>query len=206
MIGFMTGNIYLIGASGHARVVADVVTSMQLSVIAFVDKVDSDQMYMGIQVMHEKDFSGDGEVLIAIGSNQIRKQLSVKKKWNYFTAIHTSAIVSQYAQIDKGSVVMHGAIIQTMTNVGQHVIVNTGAQIDHDCKIGSYAHIAPGAVLCGQVTVGEGAFVGAGAVVIPGIEIGNWAQIGAGAVVINNVPDGATVVGNPARIIKSKIL
>jgi len=196
--------IYLVGASGHARVVADIVASMQLQLTAFVDKIESNQNYNGIQVINEAAFAGDGKVLIAIGSNHIRRDLSSQRTWKYFKAIHTSAIISEDTQIDQGTAIMQGAIIQTMTVIGQHVIVNTGAQIDHDCKIGSYAHIAPGAVLCGRVTVGEGAFVGAGAVVIPGIEIGSWAQIGAGAVVINNVPNGATVVGNPARIIKSK--
>ena len=40
---------------------------------------------------------------------------------------------------------------------------------------------------------------------IPNITIGKWCTIGAGAVVINDIPDGATVVGNPARIINNII-
>ncbi len=50
--------------------------------------------------------------------------------------------------------------------------------------------------------VGEGTHVGIGACVIQGIKIGKWATIGAGAVIIKDVPDGAVVVGNPAKIIK----
>jgi len=38
--------------------------------------------------------------------------------------------------------------------------------------------------------------------VIPNLKIGKWCTIGAGAVVISDIPDGATVVGNPARIVK----
>lgn len=50
------------------------------------------------------------------------------------------------------------------------------------------------------VTVARDAVVGAGVVVLPGVRIGAGALIGAGAVVVHDVPDGAVVVGNPARI------
>ena len=51
--------------------------------------------------------------------------------------------------------------------------------------------------------VKKGASIGAGAVILPGVSIGKYAMIGAGAVVTKNVPDGATVVGNPAHRMKS---
>lgn len=47
--------------------------------------------------------------------------------------------------------------------------------------------------------VKKGASIGAGAAILPGITIGKNAMVGAGAVVTHNVPDGATVVGNPAK-------
>jgi acetyltransferase-like isoleucine patch superfamily enzyme len=50
-------------------------------------------------------------------------------------------------------------------------------------------------------TVKRGASIGANATILPGIEIGEHAMVGAGAVVTRNVPDGAVVVGNPARIV-----
>jgi len=53
------------------------------------------------------------------------------------------------------------------------------------------------------ITVGEGAWLGAGAKVLDGITIGVRAVVGAGAVVRQPVPDGATAVGVPARIINS---
>lgn len=57
-----------------------------------------------------------------------------------------------------------------------------------------------------ETRVCYGASIGAGAVIMCGITIGEWAMVGAGAVVIEDVPAGATVVGNPARIIKTKDL
>ena len=65
-----------------------------------------------------------------------------------------------------------------------------------------FVHISPNAALAGSITVGEGTHIGIGASVIQGIKIGKWATIGAGAVIIRDVPDFATVVGNPGKIIK----
>ncbi|HNB54429.1 MAG TPA: serine O-acetyltransferase [Anaerolineales bacterium] len=52
--------------------------------------------------------------------------------------------------------------------------------------------------------IGDNVFIGAGARVLGGIRIGNNAVIGANAVVIHDVPDGATVVGIPAKVIKMR--
>lgn len=58
--------------------------------------------------------------------------------------------------------------------------------------------------MAGHVEVGEGSHIGIGVSIIQGIKIGKWCTIGAGAVIIKDVPDGATVVGNPGKIIKIK--
>ncbi len=101
-----------------------------------------------------------------------------------------------------GLIAMNHACIGPGVMLGDNVLINTGAIIEHDCAIGDHVHIAPGAILCGNVTVGEGAHIGAGAVVRQGIHIGAWSVVGCGAVVVKDVPDGVTVVGNPARPIK----
>jgi acetyltransferase EpsM len=62
-------------------------------------------------------------------------------------------------------------------------------------------HVSPGAQLGGNVYVGEGAHIGIGASIKPGVKIGKWSVVGAGAVVVNDVPDGVTVVGVPAKIL-----
>jgi UDP-2-acetamido-3-amino-2,3-dideoxy-glucuronate N-acetyltransferase len=48
------------------------------------------------------------------------------------------------------------------------------------------------------------AAVGTGAIVLPGVTIGSGAMVGAGAVVTEDVPDGVTVVGNPARVVSQR--
>jgi acetyltransferase-like isoleucine patch superfamily enzyme len=51
------------------------------------------------------------------------------------------------------------------------------------------------------ITVGDGAWVGAGAIVFDGVSIGHRAIVGANAVVRSDVPEGATAVGVPARVV-----
>jgi acetyltransferase EpsM len=81
-------------------------------------------------------------------------------------------------------------------------ILNLKASVSHDCQIGDFVIINPAATLCGDVTVADGSFIGAGAVVKNKIKIGRGVTVGAGAVVIRDLPDGATAVGVPARVIK----
>jgi acetyltransferase-like isoleucine patch superfamily enzyme len=49
----------------------------------------------------------------------------------------------------------------------------------------------------------RGASIGAAAVLLPGVRVGVHAMVGAGAVVTRDVPPGAVVVGNPARIMRT---
>ena len=196
--------MYLYGASGHAKVIIDILRSQGISISGLFDDNPNLKELQGIQVLGS--YQGqllEVPLLISIGKNEIRKKIAQQLQTKFGIALHTSAIVSSSASIGAGTVVMQGTILQADVCIGEHVIINTRASIDHDCEIASFAHISPGAVLSGNVKVGEGTHLGAGAVVIPGVQIGKWCKIGAGAVVIRDMPDGVTAVGNPARVIKS---
>jgi acetyltransferase EpsM len=195
--------MYLYGASGHAKVIIDVLRDMGIPVLGAFDKNPAIKEVGGIPVLgSEVEHELNEPVIISIGDNAIRRRVAESLKHAFGKAVHSTAIISPSATIQEGTVVMQGAIVQASANIGRHVIVNTGASIDHDCQIGDYAHISPGAVLSGNVEIGEGTHIGAGAVVIPNLKIGRWCKIGAGTVVIRDIPDGVTAVGNPARIIK----
>jgi sugar O-acyltransferase (sialic acid O-acetyltransferase NeuD family) len=147
----------------------------------------------------------DDSLIVSVGVNNIRKKIVDKLPVNilYGKAIHPSAIVSNYATLDKGSVVMQGAIIQASSVVGKHCIINTGASVDHDCHLDDFVHISPHATLCGNVTVGEGSWITAGVTIIPGVKIGKWCVIGAGSVVTKDIPDYSLAAGNRCKVIKS---
>lgn len=197
--------MYLYGASGHAKVIVDILKSQHVGISGLFDDNRELKFLMNFPVKaFSSDLLSNEELIISIGNNTIRKKIvdSLSDQIRYGTAFASTAQISEFADIDAGTVVMQGAIIQAGTKTGKHCIINTHASVDHDCRISDYVHISPHACLCGGVTVGEGTHIGAGAVVIPGIRIGRWSVIGAGSVVIRDVPDGVTVVGNPARPIR----
>lgn len=193
----------LYGASGHGKVVRDILISQGVDVKAFFDDNINLNLFESLSVHRYKpELYIDEKVIISIGNNLIRKNLSGIVQHEFGIGIHTSAIIGSNVIIDKGTVVMQGTIIQSSVRVGKHVILNTASNIDHDCSLDDFVHISPNATLCGNVIVGEGSHIGAGATVIPNIRIGKWCTIGAGSVVINDIPDYAVAVGNPARIIR----
>lgn len=194
----------LIGASGHAKVIIDILEKSNTEVSFLIDADPSILNLQAYKVFHDSEYSlqPNDEVIIAIGNNAIRKRLATSMNAIFGWAIHPSVQLADDVEIGQGTVLMASSIINSSTEVGNHCIINTAASLDHDCSLEDFVHISPNATVCGNVQIGEGTHVGAGATVIPNLKIGKWVTIGAGAVVIKDVPDGATVVGNPGRVIK----
>lgn len=193
--------MYLYGASGHAKVIIDILKSQKKELSGLIDDNESITEILGYSV--SQTLPDDSSLIVSIGDNKIRKKVAHRFAHHKFeTAVHSSAIVSEYSTIKEGTVVMQGAIIQSSCSVGKHCIINTGASVDHDCKIGDFVHISPQSILCGNVTIGEGTWIGAGTTIIPGVTIGKWCVIGAGSVVTKDIPDNRLAVGNRCKIIK----
>jgi acetyltransferase-like isoleucine patch superfamily enzyme len=85
------------------------------------------------------------------------------------------------------------------TIIGDRTKVDNLVHIAHNVRIGTDCLIIAGAVIGGSAVIGNGTTIGIGALVRNGVRIGNNCTIGMGAVVVKDVPDGATVYGNPAR-------
>lgn len=197
--------MYLFGGNGHCKVIVDIIKKSNKSIIEGIyDDNPKFNMIFDIPVFKTAsvNFFKGKELIISIGNNIIRKEISKRIQANYINAIHPNAIISNDVRIREGTVIMAGVILNASVTIGQHCIVNTGAVIDHDCTISDFVHISPNSSLAGNVIVEEGTQIGIGACVIQGIKIGKWATVGAGAVVIDDVPDFAVVVGNPGKIIK----
>lgn len=206
----------IVGAGGHAQVVADCLlrmaeTSQSVHPVGYVDDNPAlhGAAYLGLPVLGSVAMIATiphDALLLGIGSNSTRRRLYALLSAggeHFTTAIHPRAIVAPNVVFGTGTLVAAGAIINTGTTVGCNVIINTGATVDHGNHIGDHAHIAPGVHLGGDVTVGEGTLVGIGAIVMPQRTVGRWAVVGAGAVVHQAVADETTVVGVPARCLRA---
>ena len=208
----MSEKIIICGASGHGKVIADILEKSEKTVLGFVD---DDEKKWGENFFEYKIFGDIDElsnfdksevfIIIAVGDNYIRERIAEKISESgirFGKAIHPSATIGKDVIIDAGSVVMANVVINPGTKIGKHCIINTSSSVDHDCLIEDYVHISPGVCCGGKVHVGRSSWVGLGATVINSIEIGKDSIVGAGATVINNVDDDSVVVGNPAKFLK----
>jgi len=203
--------LLILGAGGHAQVVADAVTAgAPANGLELIGYLDDDPARLGedlggVRVLGplaaRPAMPHDG-VVVAIGSNARRAAIFDvlgRDGETLVTVSHPSAIIAASVVIGAGTMICAGVIVNPHASIGRNVILNTGCSIDHHGRVEDHAHIAPGARLGGNVTVGRGTLVGIGAVVLPGVSIGAGAVVGGGSVVVRDVADGDTVAGNPAR-------
>jgi len=209
--------LIILGASGHAKVVADMVKSTgDFNIYGFVDSLNPDrkgESFFGSTILGGEDafeVAKNSEVahaIVAVSDNIARldwiRRLE-SEGWNVPILIHSKAIVSKGVSIDSGSVVMAGAVVQAGTKIGKGCIINTGAIIDHDCQLGEAVHVAPGCSLAGCVKVGDFSMIGVGTSIRDRVNIGHDVLAGAGAVIVSDLPNRCLAYGVPARVISYK--
>lgn len=191
--------ILIHGAGGHAKVAYTVALAQNREVVGFFDPNSPLTTLFDLPVFKSNPFRSDAENFIAIGNNDIRRQIAERELGKFATLIHPSAIIAPEVTIGTGSLICAGAIIQTGTTIANHCIINTRASVDHDCHIADYVHIAPGATLCGGVNVHQQALIGAGSTIIPGTVVNARATLAAGGVAIEEIFQGETWGGVPAK-------
>jgi sugar O-acyltransferase (sialic acid O-acetyltransferase NeuD family) len=207
--------IVIIGAGGHGKVVLDILRAAgEDEPVGFVDsspsraggRIGGLPIFGPANVLPKLRQQGIRGAIVAIGDSRARVQYASilrEQGFELVNAIHPSSSVSPTAAMGRNVVVAAHAAVCTEARIEDSVILNTACVVDHECEIGAGAHVCPGAHLAGRVRVGAGAWIGIGANVIQCLSIGEHATVGAGAVVIRDVPAGSTVVGVPARVIKS---
>jgi sugar O-acyltransferase (sialic acid O-acetyltransferase NeuD family) len=198
----------ILGASGHGKVVAEIVELNGYQHITFFD-----DRWPSLSSVEHWDVSGDTAallstareydvVVVAIGHNETRcaKQRELSDAGaNFDVLAHPSAIISKYANIKEGTVVMANAVVNPFSHVGANCIINSSSIVEHDCKLADGVHISPNASLAGGVEIGENSWIGIGSQVKQLVVVGRDVTVGAGTTVINHVPDFSTVVGSPAK-------
>lgn len=206
--------LLIVGAGGHGRVVADIAASDPAwAEIAFLDDSAPTSVASGSWPVvggfdQLASLAGSFDACIAaLGDARRRLEQLTRATAAGFripTLVHPSAVVSEKAQLAEGVVVCAAAVVNIGASIARGCIVNTGATVDHDCRLAEGAHICPGAHLAGNVSIGARSWFGIGAVAKQGIRIGSDVTVGAGAVCLEDVVDGVTVVGVPARRVRSE--
>lgn len=203
------------GAGDQGLVTLDCALSMnQYGRIDFLEiKERGSRLMEGCRLYREEDiepecfFHSYDEVIVATGDNDIREaKCAVLESMGVSLAsvIHPLAFISPSANLEKGCMVFAYAVIHTHASVGKSCIINTGAVVEHDCMVGDFVNVCPNAAVAGHCRIGRKSFIGVGASVKDEVAIGEEAIIGAGAAVVREIPDRATAVGVPARVIRRR--
>lgn len=206
--------LVLLGAGGHARVLAALASVAGYPVLGVCDPAlaaAAVSRWEGLDVLGDDsalDRLPPGRVTLMLGVGQLaastlRELLFASwraRGYDFPTLVHPAAWVAPGVMLGDGVQVMAGAVIQPGCTIDENSIVNTRAGIDHDCRIGRDVHVAPGATLCGSVTVDAGAFIGAGATVIQGVYIGRRAVVGAGVTLVRDLTSSTTILGAANRL------
>ena len=201
--------LVLIGAGGHASVIADACETIGFLPEGYLAPGPSTHplaarlLYLGNDDrLDDVTFRRGHCFIIGLGEMAARSRIADNiRRLNLVvrSIVHPSAIIGNHVNMEGGIFIAAGAIVNSGSRIGEHAILNTGSIVDHDCDLGDLVQIGPGATLAGGVVCGKAASVGAGGVIMPGVKIGSGATVGAGAVAVQSVPPDTVVIGVPAK-------
>jgi len=208
----MKEKIIIIGDGGHARMIQDFIEEEnRYQIIGVTSKNQAREDFFGYPILGPDEVlvnyytKGIKKVAIGIGgftNNESRKKAFIMAKaigFEVLTIIHNSAVVSKYACIGEGTVIMPNVTINNDVKIGLNCVIANGAVISHESIIGDHVLISAGSIVGGYTRIGEGSLLALGSNVISGVIIGNNTLVAAGAVAVTNIGDNKKVFGVPAK-------
>lgn len=178
--------------------------------VCFVDDFAPEEAYYSTRRIHFAscgEYMGDdgAEFVIAAGEPSVRKLLYEKVKsagYPFATLIDGTAIISDTAAVGEGCIIQAHAVVSSGAVIKENCFLMLQTIVGHHAVVESHCVASPKATVGGHSNVGAGAFLGLGSSMMQGVNIGSGAIVGLGSMVFKNVEDGATVIGNPARVTK----
>ncbi|MCU0757026.1 MAG: NeuD/PglB/VioB family sugar acetyltransferase [Xanthomonadales bacterium] len=203
--------VILIGAGGHASVVADAlaVTGVRIAAVCAERGIGASfagQRVQSLEALPELRVAGHVHAHVAIGQPMVRARLGAALSAAGFrlcSVVHPRACVSPSAEVGEGAFIAAGVIIAPGVRIGARAIINHRCSLDHDTAVGEDAHLAPGVLTGGHARIGARSWVGLGAVLRDRAVIGAGSFIGAGSLVLKSIPEAVLAYGQPARVVRS---
>lgn len=211
----MSRPVFIFGAGGHARDVAEVVHALNRTPVFVTRDPAERDGWTGVDAVAleaEAVRIANADFAIGIGDGGGRARVAHAYPGLRFPAlVHPDTSFARGQQevvaAARGTVVFAGVRLMAGVTVGAFCAFNLNVTVSHDCDVGDFVNLSPGANIAGNVRIGRGAWIGIGAVVNQGsddrkLEIGAGTMIGSGAVVLKNCEPQSVYVGNPVRKIR----
>lgn len=149
--------------------------------------------------------------ILAIANSAVREKLAERLTRDgvlSWSVQATNVVRMDNVELGEGAALSPFVTLTSNIRIGRHFHANLYSYVEHDCVIGDFVTFAPSVKCNGNIVVEDHVYIGAGAVIKQGqpgkpLVIGRGAVIGMGAVVTKSVPPGTTVVGNPARLLRT---
>jgi len=208
----MKEDCVIVGAGTYGQVYAEYLQE-DYNILGFIDDDEklSNTEINGIKVLGNFNFllnsiENSVNVFIPIGNNKVRVELFKKvidKGFKTPNFIHKKTLIHSSVKIGKCVYILPGTQIMPLTEIKDFVLISMGVNIAHHVTIEQGCFFSQGSNIGASLALKENAYLGIASTVMTGVKIvGKDSLIGAGAVIIKDVPDNATVVGNPGRVIK----
>ncbi|MBW2233371.1 MAG: acetyltransferase [Deltaproteobacteria bacterium] len=211
--------VAIIGGGGHGREQLDLLAALNrrarsYEYVGFV--VDPEYASQGSTIRDLPVLGGmewiashrdDVEFICAVGDSADRLAVAGRataEGARFLSLVHPSVEMSESVELGIGVILSAGVVLTSDIVLGDHVHINIGSTISHDCRLADYVSIAPGGHLSGFVNLAEGTQLGTGTVVRDRRSIGEWSISGAGAVIADDIPANTTVLGVPAKVIRTR--
>jgi sugar O-acyltransferase (sialic acid O-acetyltransferase NeuD family) len=208
----MKKKLILIGGGGHCISCIDVIEQEGIYDIAGIVDVKEKigDNILGYPIIAEDNDIDDlsknyNNFLITvgqIGSAELRLKLfdKIKDLGKYMPIIKSpNAYISQHTKIGEGTIIMHGAVVNSASVIGKNCIVNSKALIEHNVIIKNHSHISTAAIVNGSVIIGNGCTIGSNSTIIQNIEICDNVFVGAASFLNKNINEAGIYLGSPAK-------
>ncbi len=209
-------NLLIIGARGWGRVVFGMLPNClgygtEFIIKGFLDnKFDALDNYEGyppiIDSVENYQPLEEDVFVCALGEPKWKRyyaEIILAKGGKFINLIHERSFIGKNTTLGKGCIVSSESSISCDVKIGDFVTFQRLSTVGHDAVIGNYCHLGTYSFIGGFAKMEDMSMIYTRGTLIPYKKLGECSVLGAGSVAMTNVKSNTTVVGIPARILKS---